>query len=44
MGDITSSDNYRNIAIGNLILKWFDWLILILEQDKLTTDELQFGF
>ena len=44
MGDITSSDNYRAIAIGNLILKWFDWLILILEQDKLTTDELQFGF
>ena len=44
IGDITSSDNYRAIAIGNLILKWFDWLILILEQDKLTTDELQFGF
>ena len=26
-----------------MILKWFDWLILILERDKLT-DELQFGF
>ena len=38
------SDNYRAIAIGSLILKWFDWLILILNSDKLTTDELQFGF
>ena len=44
LGDITSSDNYRAIAIGNLLLKWFDWLILILEEDKLSTDELQFGF
>ena len=44
LGDIASSDNYRAIAIGSLILKWFDWLILILESDKLSTDELQFGF
>ena len=42
--DITSSDNYRAIAIGSLLLKWLDWLILILESDKLSTDELQFGF
>jgi len=44
LSDISSSDNYRAIAIGSLILKWFDWLILIIESDKLTTDELQFGF
>lgn len=44
LSDITSSDNYRAIAIGSLLLKWFDWLILILESDKLSTDELQFGF
>ena len=44
LDDITISDNYRPIAIGSLILKWFDWLILILNSDKLTTDELQFGF
>ena len=42
MSDITSSDNYRAIAIANLIPKWFDWLILLLEADKLSTDELQF--
>ena len=44
LGDIASSDNYRAIAIGSLLLKWFDWLIIILEGDKLATDELQFGF
>ena len=42
--DIAISDNYRAIGIGSLILKWFDWLILILNSEKLTTDQLQFGF
>ena len=28
LDDIAISDNYRAIAIGSLILKWFDWLIL----------------
>ena len=44
LADITNSDNYRAIAIGSLVLKWFDWLTLILESDKLSTDELQFWF
>ena len=44
LDDIGTSDNYRAFAIGSLILKWFKWLILILNSDKLTTDELQFGF
>ena len=30
LSDICNSDNYRAIAIGSLLLKWFDWLILIL--------------
>jgi len=34
LNDIATSDNYRAIAIGSLILKWFDWLILILNSDK----------
>ena len=33
-----------NCTYGSLLLKWFDWLIIILEGDKLETDELQFGF
>ena len=44
LDDIAISDIYRAIAIESLILKWFDWLILILNSDKLTKDELQFGF
>ena len=43
-GDIATSDNYRAIAIGSLIMKLFDWVMLILEADKLSTDELQFGY
>ena len=39
LDDIATSDNLRAIAIGSLILKWFDWLIFILNSDKLTTDE-----
>ena len=44
LGDITSSDNYRSIAISSLILKVFDYVILDIHGDKLTTDELQFGY
>ena len=42
LDDIAISD--RAIVITSLILKWFNWLILILYSDKLTTGELQFGF
>ncbi len=44
LGDVSCSDNYRSIAISSLILKVFDWVILILLGDNLKTDELQFGF
>ena len=44
LADITSSDNYRAIATGSLILKLLDIVILILEGDKLECDQLQFGF
>ena len=44
MGDITSSDNYRSIAISSLILKVFDYVILDIHGDSLTVDELQFGY
>ena len=41
---MASSSNYRAIAIGSLLMKIFDWVLLLLEGDKLSTDELQFGF
>ena len=44
LADITSSDNYRAIASGSLVLKLLDIVILILEGDKLQCDQLQFGF
>ena len=44
LGDITSSENYRAIASGSLLLKLLDIVILLLEGDKLACDQLQFGF
>ena len=44
LADITSSDNYRAIASGSLILKLLDIVVLRLEGDKLGCDQLQFGF
>ena len=44
LGDITSSDNYRAIASGSLLLKLFDLVILLLEGEKLGCDSMQFGF
>ena len=43
-GDISSSNSYRSIALSSLILKIFDWIILLLHGAKLGTDELQFGY
>ena len=34
MGDLSSSSTYRAIAIGSLLLKLFDWVLLLLECDK----------
>ena len=44
LADLTSSDNYRAIASGSMLVKLLDIVILLLEGDKLTVDQLQFGF
>ena len=44
LGDITSSNNYRAIAGGCLLLKLLDIVILLLEGDKLKFSELQFAY
>ena len=44
LGNLCSSDNYRSIAISSLILKIFDWVMIILYGDKLQFDDLQFGY
>ena len=43
-GDISSSKNYRGIAISSLILKVFDNCLLLLFGNLLSNDVLQFGF
>lgn len=44
LGDHCSSKNYRSIALSSLILKIFDWVIIILCKDKLVFDDLQFSY
>ena len=44
LGSISTSKNYRSIAISSLILKLFDWILLLLFGDKLNLDELQFAY
>ena len=38
------SGNYRGIALSSLILKIFDWVVLILCEYELKCDDNQFGF
>ena len=44
LGDTNASNNYRSIALSSLILKIFDWVVLLLFDKNLSTDELQFGY
>ena len=43
-GDIQSSDNYRSIALSSVILKIFDWVVMLLFEDRLGLDDLQFSY
>ena len=44
LGDISSSKNYRSIAISSLVLKIFDWLVILLFGTTLGLDDLQFSY
>ena len=44
LADKTSSENYRAIAGGSLLLKLLDIVILMLEGDKLGFDPMQFAY
>ena len=44
LGDITSSNNYRSIAISSLVLKIFDLVILSTFSEYLQLDDLQFSY
>ena len=44
LGDLSSSKNYRSIAISSLILKVLDWVIILLYGENLKLDGYQFGY
>ena len=44
LGSISTSKNYRSIAISSTILKIIDWVILLLFGTSLGLDELQFAY
>ena len=44
LGNLTSSSNYRSIALSSLVLKIFDWLIILLFGESLGLDDLQFSY
>ena len=44
LASVTNSNNYRSIAISSLIMKIFDWVIIIGFKDFLNFDDLQFGY
>ena len=44
LGDLSSTKNYRSIAISSVILKLLDWLIINIFGHLLELDDFQFGF
>ena len=44
LGSISSSKNYRSIALSSQVLKLLDWIILLLFGESLGVDELQFAY
>ena len=41
---MSSSKNYRSIALSSQILKLFDWIVLLLFVESLGVDQLQFAY
>jgi len=44
LGNISSSKNYRSIAISSIVLKIFDWIVILLFGKTFELDELQFSY
>ena len=44
LGDITSSNNYRSIAISSLVMKLYDLVILAAYEKHLGLDDLQYSY
>ena len=44
LGKSDDSNNYRSIAISSVVLKLFDWVIILLYKENLHLDALQFSY
>ena len=44
LSKITNSNNYRSIAISSLVMKIFDWVIILAYNKHLQLDDLQFSY
>ena len=44
LGKSDDSNNYRSIAISSVVLKLFDWVIILLYKENLHVDALQFSY
>ena len=44
LGKSDDSNNYRSIAISSVVLKLFDWVIILLHIENLHLDALQFSY
>ena len=44
LGSINARKNYRSIAISSLVLKMFDWVVILLYGSALELDDLQFAY
>ena len=40
----TISKNYRSVAISSILLKIFDWVVILLDGDSLGLNDLQFAY
>ena len=44
LGDTESSDNYRSIALSSILLKVFNWVVILLFSKSLNLETLQFSY
>ena len=44
LGSVSSSKNYRSIALSSQILKLFYWVVLLLDGESLGVGQLQFAY
>ena len=44
LGDHSDSGNYRSIAISSVLLKLFDWVLLLVYKKNFQLDKLQFSY